>query len=1596
MSRTVIVSFGLRRHTRATLERAGRYGHPVHLVPAVPSATRGLRTHRSRLVTVHDEIGRAGLDVALRAAADDTVLLLHEDVLLDPDAAARLLEVAAGDDEPVVVPMLNHRDVDGAAGVLPPDVVQPLGPREEPRVVERIRPVVMAATGNRLRRLLGQRLTAGATRMHMRAGDALLVGEAIATHLDEGRDVTEPPVGPDGRPLLVASMIVRDEQEFLPGCLASLSDVVDRIDVCDTGSSDDTVAIAHAAGAQVIERSWRDDFAWARNEALELSRDAWWVLHVDADERAVVEDVERLHRFLATAIHDGEAFDVPLRDIATDGTDVGGMQLPRIFRPDDVHFVGAVHEVPRGFDGSLLTWAVCQELRLDHLGYQPHVIADRDKQARNVRIARADHLEHGNDITALQLARSLSLSSGNAEEILEIVEPLAARVSAKTDVLNEAGHIPVYQLYTRALQSAGRLEEAYTVIAEGRERYPHAALLRALHSSLGVATGRFDEVAALASADVPEAARPWVIPTADAGRLIDQAMSQLATDDRTAARQTLDELLASEVLSFVNRWSQVTSLIGVLGGDDALELLLDVAAADASGGALRAAITLLEEGDGPEFALETIRRTTVPGLGQAIAAVQITATLGDVERLGALDDLVDDDAIDSLWAAVSTLPAPVVQWLRTRATAADPTDVHEGDDGESALAALAAGDTHRHDRVVDWIDGAHTFSRARIAARDLPPPRAATVLADVVARGHDDPDLVRVALAVAAIAEDPIAIGRIGEHAPDALDEDVVARLVERAVDGDAPRTARALAGLLAPGSTVDIEGPRRSTTLIRLLGVHGGGLPAHAAVLAALGADRGTAAELAPVTPGGEPTAHRSVVDAAEELLDRLDGSWAAPPTVGSDADSTVVLAWVEGALTTVERLLRLTTAPVVWADPRTTTLLPLYDRVLDEDLTVTDLHVLDDPDRAVPRLAALTGLHVEHAARLWVRQVTDQLTARPHAPVLVTAALLAETTDVVDHLVELTPLTPDDDTLAAARAAAVRAAESLVTDVDAPPPGPWVERARATYAAAVAGDVVDALAAARAALDTELVVPPGRPLAVLGADTGADVLGPAPGPATVRLVAPDHTTVEEARALGWRVTTTDAHEAVRATAPCAVWVEEQVDLPDVVTGVLTTSPGTPIATPLVGVGDVHVDRAAAPAWLAAPPPRRAPRDLAEQTWPRRPVTGPTSLVITASSWDALERCLHAAVTDTDGPAQVVVVAAGGRDDGLVRRAASDGRIDEIVVADAGGGGGGSAITDEVLAAATGELVVLLDDGVIPRPGWLHAMRSTLVDGVAAVGPRTNRGSGPQRLIDSPAPSTPVASLQAWASERTATGSGSWPVERLGSFCVLFRRASLQAVGGVGHAGWTGLERRLSTIGELRVADGALVLRAPGATGTAGVLWDRLVETRQVDPAAGVATLHGIVLADDVPTTAASVDSLHRIGLPVTVLERGDVAATRAALAPLADAAALHELDWLASDATWEEVTGVAARSRLLLVADEVVVVPDVASARRGLDGGTRWALTGGTGARVVDGASSIDVRDLLRGAAPRAVGIGIRRLGGAAELTTRPRASQWAQATW
>lgn len=94
------------------------------------------------------------------------------------------------------------------------------------------------------------------------------------------------------------ALIVKNEEQTLGRCLASLAGAVDEVVVVDTGSTDATLEVARRYTDQIHHFAWRDDFAAARQFAFEQTHGDW-VGWADADD--VVMGAEHIRSLVVTA-----------------------------------------------------------------------------------------------------------------------------------------------------------------------------------------------------------------------------------------------------------------------------------------------------------------------------------------------------------------------------------------------------------------------------------------------------------------------------------------------------------------------------------------------------------------------------------------------------------------------------------------------------------------------------------------------------------------------------------------------------------------------------------------------------------------------------------------------------------------------------------------------------------------------------------------------------------------------------------------------------------------------------------------------------------------------------------------------------------------------------------------------------------------------------------------------------------------------------------------------------------------------------------------------------------------------------------------------
>lgn len=258
-------------------------------------------------------------------------------------------------------------------------------------------------------------------------------------------------------------MIVRNEADTLPRCLRSVEKVVDEIVIVDTGSSDETIEIARDFGARVKTVPWKQDFAWARNQALDLAQGKW-ILHLDADEelQPTEDNLEHLHHLLADETYEAYIFQIvsPLED---------GQQMKheivRLWRNrKQYRYQGAVHEqiLPSILQMNPEARIGQAGLEIIHHGYSQNERDQTEKARRNLAILRRTIEENEDDLFAKYNLGISQLQLGNYQEACTVLGEVYEQIKGTENWIPS-----LVRAYALALERNHNLDEALEVLENG-------------------------------------------------------------------------------------------------------------------------------------------------------------------------------------------------------------------------------------------------------------------------------------------------------------------------------------------------------------------------------------------------------------------------------------------------------------------------------------------------------------------------------------------------------------------------------------------------------------------------------------------------------------------------------------------------------------------------------------------------------------------------------------------------------------------------------------------------------------------------------------------------------------------------------------------------------------------------------------------------------------------------------------------------------------------------------------------------------------------------------------------------------------------------
>jgi len=271
-----------------------------------------------------------------------------------------------------------------------------------------------------------------------------------------------------------ACVIVKNEEKNLPRWLACMKKVADEIIVVDTGSTDNTVALAKEAGASLFYFEWINDFAAAKNYAIEQATGDW-IIFLDADDiftegaqKVFRQEIERFNRDNSVACLLCRTLEV---DADNDNRVFTTSLMPRIFRRSPyIRYKGAIHEQLENAQGNK-KMVFAEKLETVHTGYSSSIV--RSKTERNLPILLSELEKATTDEEKNRLYPYLMDAYNTLGDHDKIQLYARKCISIGYRMIGEPGHF--YEVMTMSMFNAGKpLEELLAALDEAETAFPES------------------------------------------------------------------------------------------------------------------------------------------------------------------------------------------------------------------------------------------------------------------------------------------------------------------------------------------------------------------------------------------------------------------------------------------------------------------------------------------------------------------------------------------------------------------------------------------------------------------------------------------------------------------------------------------------------------------------------------------------------------------------------------------------------------------------------------------------------------------------------------------------------------------------------------------------------------------------------------------------------------------------------------------------------------------------------------------------------------------------------------------------------------------
>ena len=183
---------------------------------------------------------------------------------------------------------------------------------------------------------------------------------------------------------LSVCMIVKNEAHTIGKCLSHVIDCADELILVDTGSTDNTIAVAKEFGAILHKIEWKDDFSLARNISLSHAHGDW-ILWLDADDVIPVSSVQIINTLKKEK--PDKVYAMTIKNERADGTGTIFLQARMFPNHQGIFFERPIHEqiMPQASKRGL-SMIACDAV-IEHHGYaSPSQL--KKKAQRNIEILK--------------------------------------------------------------------------------------------------------------------------------------------------------------------------------------------------------------------------------------------------------------------------------------------------------------------------------------------------------------------------------------------------------------------------------------------------------------------------------------------------------------------------------------------------------------------------------------------------------------------------------------------------------------------------------------------------------------------------------------------------------------------------------------------------------------------------------------------------------------------------------------------------------------------------------------------------------------------------------------------------------------------------------------------------------------------------------------------------------------------------------------------------------------------------------------------------------------------------------------------------------